>query len=138
MKRTIRGRGISKGSGKGVALVSRSPVLFYGVIDPEAGRVIERGHELEGECVKGKVFIFPCGKGSTVGSWTLLALAERKTAPAAIINVEAEPVIAIGAIIANIPLVDRPDANLFKMNHTGHYVEVNADVGLIEVTSTEC
>ena len=134
VKTMIHGRTISRGRGKGAALVSRSPLSFYGGVDPASGRVIEKGHELEGETIWGKVFIFPWGEGSTVGSWSLFALADSGNAPVAIINVHAEPVVAVGAIIGNIPLLDEPDQEVLGTVRTGDVVEVNADEGWAEVT----
>ena len=48
----------------------------------------------------------------------------------AIICLEAEPIIAVGAIIAGIPMVDKPESYVFK---TGMFVKVYADRGVIEV-----
>jgi len=59
----MKGRTISPGKVKGVALVSKDPIGFYGGIDIKTGIVIEKGHSLEGKCVKDKILVFPCGKG---------------------------------------------------------------------------
>ncbi len=134
MKIVIRGRTISKGVGQGPALVSRSPLSFFGGIDPQSGLVIEKGHELEGRSVKGKILVFPSGKGSTVGSWALFSLAENGNGPRAIVNVQTEPIVAVGAIIGNIPLVDQPDREIFETIHTDDWVQVNGDEGWIEVS----
>lgn len=133
MKIIIRGRKISKGVGEGEALVSLSPISFFGGVDPKSGFMVERGHELEGKCVKGKVLVFPQGKGSTAGSWVLFSMVDYGNAPKAIINVETEPIVAVGAIIGDIPLIDKPDQNLFEIINTGDWVRVNADEGWIEV-----
>ncbi len=102
----LKGRAISKGSGRGELLVSPAPISFLSGVDPETGVVIEKGHPLEGESVAGRVLAFPYGKGSTVGSYVIYALARSGRAPAAIINTEAEAIIAVGAIIAGIPMID--------------------------------
>jgi predicted aconitase with swiveling domain len=78
-------------------------------VDPETGIVIEPDHLLEGQSVTGKVLVFPSGKGSTVGSYTLYRMSRAGTAPAAIINSESEAIVAVGAIISNIPMVDQID-----------------------------
>ena len=39
-------------------------------------------------------------------------MSKNKTAPLAIIAIEAEPIIATGAIMAEIPMVDRPEADI--------------------------
>lgn len=106
MKR-FRGRAIRAGKAKGEALVSPEPIGFLGGVDPETGRVVEPGHPLEGQSVAGKVLVFPTGKGSTVGSYVLYRLARNGLAPAAIVNQESEAIVAIGAIMGDIPMVDR-------------------------------
>ena len=100
---------ICDGSAEGVALVSSSPISFYGGVDPESGMIIERGHELRGQSVKGRVLVFPYGKGSTVGSYILYRLKKRSLAPSAIINEKCETIVAVGAIISSIPCVDKID-----------------------------
>ncbi len=105
----MNARAINPGSATGEALVSREPIGFYGGVDPETGVVIEKGHELEGECVTGKVLVFPCGKGSTVGSYVIYGLQKNNVGPAAIVNEETETIVATGAILAGIPCVDHVD-----------------------------
>lgn len=124
-------RVIKAGYAEGEALVSSEPIGFLGGVDPDTGIVIEAGHPLEGQCVAGRVLVFPTGKGSTVGSYTLYRLARAQLAPAAIVNAEADPVVAVGAIIAEIPMVDQ-----VKVAHirTGDWVRVRD--GEIEVRST--
>jgi len=107
--KVLQGRVIKAGKIEGVALVSPEPVGFFGLIDAETGVVIEKGHVLEGKSVAGRVLVFPTGKGSTVGSYSLYRLAKAGLAPAAIINAESEPIVAVGAIISDIPIVDQVD-----------------------------
>jgi hypothetical protein len=83
-------------------------------VDPNTGVVIEKGHELQGKSVQGKILVFPNGKGSTVGSYTLYRMKKNGTAPAAMINRECETVVAVGAIISEIPCVDKVDISQIK------------------------
>lgn len=121
---------MNPGKAEGEALVSREPLSFYGGVDPKTGIVIEKGHELEGKCVKGKILVFPNGKGSTVGSYVIYALKSNGVAPAAILNKETETIVATGVILADIPCVDRIDVSMIK---TGDKVVVDADKGLVMV-----
>ncbi len=105
----LKGRTIFKGEAEGEALVTSQPISFYGGVDPNTGVVIEKGHELQGVSVKGKILVFPQGKGSTVGSYTLYRLKKNCAAPAGMINKECETIIAVGAIISEIPCVDKID-----------------------------
>jgi len=117
----LKGRLISKGKGEGEALVTSQPISFYGGVDPNTGVVIEKGHELQGQTVKEKILVFPTGKGSTVGSYTLYRMKKNGAAPAGIINRECETVIAVGAIISEIPCVDKIDISKIK---TGNNVRI--------------
>ena len=60
----LTGRTIYSGEAVGEALVTSQGISFFGGVDPDTGRIVERGHELEGWCIAGKVLVFPTGKGS--------------------------------------------------------------------------
>ena len=134
MKIMLRGRKVIGGLAEGEAVVTKEPVSFLGGVNPDKGVVVERGHELEGQSITGKIFVFPHGKGSTAGPYIIYAMAKRKTAPVAMINVEAEPIIAVGAAMGNIPLVDRLDKNPLEVIATGDHVRIDGDQGIVEIT----
>lgn len=130
----LKGRRVVGGVAEGEAVVSPEPISFFGGVDAKTGKIIERTHPLEGMAIAGKVLVFPRGKGSTVGSYTLYALAKNEVAPAAIINVETEPIIVVGCVLAGIPLVDKLERNPIQVIKTGDFIRVLADKGLIEVS----
>ena len=105
----LKGRIISKGIAEGEALTTTMPISFYGGVDPETSEILEKGHELQGKQIKGKILVFPNGKGSTVGSYTLYRLKKGGVAPAGLINRDCETVVAVGTIISEIPCVDEID-----------------------------
>jgi len=129
----IRGRIISKGIAMGEAIVSKKKFSFLGDVDVDTGVVVAKDSDIYGESIAGKIFVFPAGRGSTVGTYVLLRMKKRGTAPKAIINVETEPIIAVGAIIADIPLIDRLETDPLETIKTGDVVEVNAIEGWVEV-----
>jgi uncharacterized protein len=126
----MKGRMISPGNVAGEAIVSPEPIGFYGGIDLNTGIVIEKGHALEGKSVKGKILVFPNGKGSTVGSYVIYGLQKNKVGPLGIINKETETIVATGVILAGIPCVDKIDISQIK---TGDKVVLNADDGEVTV-----
>ena len=126
---TLHGRVIRAGQAVGVALVSPAPIGFLGGVDPDTGIIIEPNHPLRGESVAGRVLVFPTGKGSTVGSYTILRLAKAGKAPAAMINRESEAIVAVGAIIGDIPMVDQVDVDLIS---SGDRLRVDAGVVTLE------
>jgi hypothetical protein len=124
------GRPIAPGVAEGLALVTTENISFFGGVEPESGTIAESGHELEGENVAGRILIFPTGKGSTVGSYTLYRLAKAGKAPAAILNAECEPIIAVGCILAGIPCIDHLPIEAIA---TGDLLRVNGETGRVEV-----
>jgi len=129
----LRGRKIVGGIAEGEALISRDSVSFYGGVDPDTGVITEPGHACYGKSIAGKVFVFPTGKGSTVGSYVIYRMKKQGTAPAAIINVETEAILATGCVISSIPLIDKLDGDPLKTLKTGMRLRVGSDDGLVEV-----
>ncbi|WP_297535901.1 DUF126 domain-containing protein [Thermococcus sp.] len=128
----LRGRKIVGGKAEGELIVSRKPLSFLGGVDPETGIVTDAESDIRGESIAGKILAFPRGKGSTVGSYVIYALRKNGKAPKAIIVGEAETIVATGAIIAGIPMVDEIDVSKLK---SGMRVRVDADRGEVEVLS---
>jgi uncharacterized protein len=123
---------IASGCARGAALVTKEPISFLGNVNPETGIVVDPDHELHDKCISGKVLIFPGGKGSTVGSYVIYQLKKRGLAPVAMINIRSEPIVAVGAIISGIPLVDRVTDDLLDLND-GVIVTVDADRELVQI-----
>ncbi len=126
----LRGRKISTGRASGEVLATHMGISFFGGVDPQTGVVVEKGHELEGKCIRGKVLVFPSGKGSTVGSYTLYRLKKAGRAPTAILNAEAETITAVGCIISDLPCVDHLPLEELE---SGMYVTVDGEHGIVEV-----
>jgi predicted aconitase with swiveling domain len=134
-KQVIKCRKISKGHAKGEVIVTKDPLSFLGGVDPKTGIIIDSTHELYGKKISGKILVIPSGKGSTVGSYVIFQMAKNKTAPSAIISLKAEPIIATGAIMAEIPMVDQPDADILNILKEGDIVEVDADSSIIKIVN---
>jgi len=64
----MKGRGVAPGRAEGEAVVSRRPFMFAHGIDPGTGDVTDVRSDIAGRNLKGKVLVFPSGKGSTTGS----------------------------------------------------------------------
>jgi uncharacterized protein len=126
----LLGRTIHAGQATGEALVTAMGISFFGGVDPETGVVVEKGHDLEGQAIGGRVLVFSTGKGSTVGSYTLYRLKFSGHAPAAIVNRECETIVAVGCIIAEIPCVDQIDIHRLC---TGMRVRVDGEAASVEI-----
>ena len=126
----LQGRKIYPGQAAGETLVSEMGISFFGGINPESGVVVERGHDLEGESIAGKVLVFPTGKGSTVGSYTLYRLKKAGKAPIAIVNAECETITAVGCIIAEIPCVDQVSIQVLR---SGQQASIDGEQGTVAI-----
>lgn len=128
----IFGRKIVEGYIQGEALVTNEPISFMGSINPKTGVIIERGHEIEGQCLQGRILVFPCAKGSTGGSYMLYDVVKNGVGPVGIINAEAESIVVIGAIVADLPMVDQVDISQIR---TGDYIILDATNGIVEIVN---
>jgi predicted aconitase with swiveling domain len=127
----LQGRKIYQGKAMGEALVTSMGISFFGGVDPESGVIVEKGHELEGQSIRGKILVFPTGKGSTVGSYTLYRLKYQGAAPAAIINRECETITAVGCIIAESPCIDQIPIEQLQ---TGMNLAMDGEQGTVELS----
>jgi len=128
----LRGRPIAPGRGRGRVLVSRSPLSFLGGVDPTTGTIVDPESDVRGTRLAGRILVFPHGRGSTVGSYVLFGLAKRGAGPAALIAERAETVVATGAILGGIPMVDGVDPMGLR---TGDVALVDGAQGTISVAA---
>lgn len=96
----VKCRPLVAGHGRGKILATQQNISFWGGVDPDSGMVIDPRHELFGQSITAKVLAFPYGKGSAAAPLVLLELAKQATAPAAIINIETDPLLVAGPIIS--------------------------------------
>jgi len=122
---------IIKGYARGEALVSKEPISFWGDFDPKTGCIISKTNSLYNQNVKGKILIFPYGRGSSTSSAIFLEAVRLGNAPAAIINIKTEPILAVGALLAEklynitIPIVYTRETDPTKIFKTGDYIEID-------------
>lgn len=107
-----------------------APFSFLGGVNPSTGR-LSGSDEVS---LAGKVFAFPVGKGSTVGSYTMLEMKRAGTLPTAIVNCRAEPIVTTGAVMCGIPLVDGVDVSLLR---SGDKAAVDGIAGTVEIEGVE-
>ena len=126
----FQGRSISNGKAKGEVIKLDEPLSFLGGVNGSTGEMTVR----EGN-VSGKILVFPKGKGSTVGSFVMYDLMVHGKAPAAVINESAETIVATGAVISSIPMVDQiPSVRIFE---DGDIVIVDGKDGTVEIEGIE-
>ena len=128
----IKCRTIVKGASEGEVLVTKQAINFLTMIDLKNGVVKDDKHELYKKNIANKILVFPKAVGSTVGAYSIYALKTSEVAPKAIVCSKADITTASGCAIANIPLVDSPESDVFAIK-SGSTVKVDAVNGLIEL-----
>ena len=131
--KTIKIRPIVEGNIRGEVLVSPTNISFLGGIDPKNGMIIDPENPLYGQTIKDRIFVFPEGRGSTVGSYIIYSLSVNKCAPLALVANYAETIVIAGAILADIPLVDQPEKNILDMVKSGDIIEVDTAKEIIRI-----
>ena len=138
-ERVLVGRALVAGSAKGNALVSKEPLSFWGGLSPHTGEIIDRRHERSGEVVTGRVFVFPRGKGSSTSSATLMESIKTGVAPAAIVNLRVDPILALGSIVSEelynkaVPIIVLDEQDFYSIKE-GDYLTIESD-GKVIVSS---
>lgn len=120
-----RGRTLVAGAGGGSLLVLDEPLSFWGGLDPVRGRIVEVRHPQLGETVSGRVLAMPSGRGSSSSSSVLAEAIRSGVGPAAIVLLEPDPIIALGAIVARelygtgvpVVVVERAAYETFSTGH---------------------
>jgi uncharacterized protein len=137
--RIFQGRGCAAGEFEGEAVVSTQAFGFWQGMDPQTGLVIDKRHDACGMSIKGKVFVFPFGRGSTGTPGIFLEAVRNGCAPGAIVNLKSEPMIIMCALLAeaffkvSIPIVDRVAGDLSLHLKTGDRVRINGTTGAVEL-----
>jgi predicted aconitase with swiveling domain len=135
----ISGRGRVEGQVEAEAIVSRLPFGFWQGLDPQTGLVIDQRHDLVGQSLKDKVFVYPYGRGSTGTPGIFLEAVRNKVAPVAIINLTSEPMIQVCALLAmsffgkSIPVVDGLEKNPIETIKTGDMLKIDGRAGTVEI-----
>lgn len=125
----MKGRAISPGYAEGEAITYGEAFSFLGGVDGKTGNFNVR----DGNIAE-KVFLFPNGKGSTVGSYVVYDLKVQGHAPLALVNRSAETIVTTGAVISSVPMVDNIDVSLVR---DGDTVAVDGNRGYVEIKNVK-
>jgi predicted aconitase with swiveling domain len=88
------------GAASGAPLRLDEPLSFWGGLDPRTGRIIDRWHPQLDANVAGRVLMMPAGRGSSSGSASLAEAIRNGVGPAAILLLQRDPIVIVGAMVA--------------------------------------
>jgi predicted aconitase with swiveling domain len=130
---TYRGRSLVEGVASGELLVSKRAFTFAHGVDPETGRVSDVHSDVVGSNVKGRVLVYPHGKGSTTASSWFLETVRCGNAPAAIITESTDLSAVIGAVLSRevygktVPVISSLPAEFYSSARSGAVVNLTKE-----------
>lgn len=139
MRKILKGKGYTPGIVEGEVIVSRMPFGFWQGVDTKTGIIVDIRHDLVGESIKNKIFVYPFGRGSTANSGVFVDAVREGNSPAAIINVKTEPMTIVSAILGQecfgkkTPVIDSLEETPLDALKTGDRVRVDGTAGTVEI-----
>jgi predicted aconitase with swiveling domain len=88
------------GAASGAVLRLDEPLSFWGGLDSATGTIIDRLHPQRGASVAGRMLMMSGGRGSSSGSATLAEALRLGKGPAAILMLERDAIVVVGAMVA--------------------------------------
>jgi len=131
-----RPRVLVAGRAAGEVLRLDEPLRFWGGMDPVTGRITDLRHPQVGQSVTGRVLVMPFGRGSSGGSSVIAEGIRAGTAPSAILLLEPDEIVTLGAIVADelygesMPVVVLAE-DLHSLLRTGQQVTVAPDGSVV-------
>ena len=89
------------GEARGEVLALDEPLSFWGAFDPRDGVIIDASHPQRGQCIAGKILMMERTRGSGTAPGGMAEAIRLATAPAAIILIEPDVNLAVGAMVAH-------------------------------------
>lgn len=90
------------GSASGLVLALSEPLSFWGGVHESSGKIIDTHHPQHGASITGKILVMPSARGSSSSSSVLAELIRGGVGPAAIVLGEPDPILALGAMVAEV------------------------------------
>jgi predicted aconitase with swiveling domain len=117
----------------GVALVASDDFSARYDLDRIAGVFSRPTHRLHGQSYVGRILVLNTAKGGVASAWMLHDMVRQMLAPAALVFNRVNPILAQGAALANLPLVDRFDGDVTTLIAAGDEILVDPARGIVTV-----
>ena len=121
---------------EGIALVADDNFSARYDLDRIKGVFSRPQHKLFGQSYKDVILVLNTAKGGVATAWMLYEMTSRLVAPKAILLNQANTILAQGAALANMAMVDRFDkGDVTKLIETGDHLVVDPPAGQVDVNS---
>jgi predicted aconitase with swiveling domain len=118
---------------EGVALVAADNFSARYDLDRKAGVFSRPSHALAGQSYDGRILVLNDAKGGVATAWMLHEMKSRGIVPLALVFNRVNPILAQGAALGNLTLVDRFAGDVTQMIRTGDRLRVDPAAGVVEI-----
>lgn len=135
-ERIIQAQVFVAGEVTGEVLRLSEPLSFWGGLNPETGEIIDRHHPASGQYIAGRILVMPMGRGSSSASSVLLEAVRKHVAPAAIITLQMDGILVLGAVVAqeiynvNLPVLVASAEDYARLD-SGVHLHISSDGQLV-------
>ena len=131
----LRGRPTFGKQAEGYALVCPDSIMGWNGVDMETGVITEKGHIHEGKSIRDTIFVIPGSRGSIGWSDYFYGCHLHGCGPAAYVMTKMDSKCGTAVVMSGAACVsDFPqDQDPCRLIHTGDYVRVNGETGVVEI-----
>jgi hypothetical protein len=121
----------------GTALVAADNFSARYDLDRHKGVFSRPTHKLAGQSYVARILVLDTAKGGVATAWMLHEMATRGIVPRALIFNRVNPILAQGAALGGVALVDRFEGDVTQIFRTGDELRVDPAAGLVEILNRE-
>ena len=122
----------------GTALVAKDNFSARYDLNRKSGVFSRPAHALAGQSYIGRILVLNQAKGGVATAWMLHEMKSRGIVPLALIFNRVNPILAQGAALGAVTLVDRfADGDVTDLIRTGDMLRIEPLAGMVEVLSRE-
>jgi hypothetical protein len=119
----------------GTALVAKDNFSARYDLDRKAGTFSRPTHALAGQSYHGRILVLDQAKGGVATAWMLHEMTARGVIPLALVFNRVNPILAQGAALAGMTMVDRFDGDVTDLIRTGDELRIDPAEGIVEIVN---
>ncbi|HVC53656.1 MAG TPA: DUF126 domain-containing protein [Stellaceae bacterium] len=121
----------------GTALVAKDNFSARYDLDRKAGVFSRPSHALAGQTYRGRILVLDQAKGGVATAWMLHEMKARDVVPLALVFNRVNPILAQGAALGAVTMVDRFDGDVTDLIRTGDTLRIDPEAGTVEILNRE-
>lgn len=121
----------------GTALVAKDNFSARYDLDRKSGVFSRPSHALVGQGYHGRILVLDQAKGGVATAWMLHEMKARGVVPLALVFNRVNPILAQGAALGDVTMVDRFDGDVTDLIRTGDTLRIDPAAGRVEILNRD-